>query len=169
MVILVIIWQWKKIKAMFTKDPVFSGDISKMLYDHAVKKGMPKNISTFLVGQAKFESGNYKSNHAVNSKNLFGYLWTKGNKNAIGKGGQLSNGGYVAKYASYTDSLQDVIDWIGRRQRQNRMPKDLSAMDYRTYAEYLFKNKYYERYKNLTDQQTIDAYANGIKAGMSGI
>lgn len=141
---------------------------SQKIYDTAISDGMPELLSRFLVGQAKHESGNYKSKFAKNYNSYFGYSYNKKSVWQMPKGGtNADNGVPIASYRSIEDSTHEVTHWIKRRQKEGRFPKDLGTITTpMQYAKLLQDCGYYQGWKKYTKEENLNFYAKGIENGM---
>lgn len=129
-------------------------DIDEIIFTTARADGLPGNLASMLIAQAKHETGNYTSNVFRTDKNLYGYTWT-GSKWQAGKGLVKPEGGFYARYATYADSVHELTDWIKRRQNEGIFPADLlSIQTPQQYAALLKSANYF------TDSLTN--YANGL-------
>lgn len=138
------------------------GEYSKIIYDTAVAgtkntKGLPPPLALLLVAQAKHETGNFTSRAFLEGRNAFGYSFVRGGVYQLPEPGRIAdNGQPLAKYASLQDSTREVVDWIGRRQREGKFPIDLSIITTaEQYARYLKAANYYG--------DSLDNYTRGLK------
>lgn len=129
--------------------------VEQRIRNAAQLKGMPANIRTLLVAQAKHETANFTSNAFKKNNNLYGYKRYKGSKYQIGNGITSSEGDAYASYASIEDSVKEVCDWILRRQKEGKFPEDLRFVDADQYAGYLKDAGYYG--------DSVANYTRGLK------
>lgn len=123
-----------------------------------VNPGLPETLSKLLVAQSQHETGNWKHRFFTVGNNGFGYAYVKGAKYQLPKGGDNADNGIpIAEYPSVENSVYEVIDWIYRRRKEGKFPKDLSTI--RTpeqYAELLKNAGYYG--------DTLTNYLRGLKS-----
>ena len=120
------------------------------------REGLPVVLSGLLVAQARHETGEFSSNHFLQSNNAFGYSYFPSSDWQIGSGGLADNGLRVAKYASIEDSTREIVDWIFRRVAEGKFPKDLSSIGTpEQYAQLLKDSNYYG--------DTVKNYAAGLR------
>jgi hypothetical protein len=118
----------------------------QIIYNTAIKDGIPPRIAEYLVSQSKHETGNYSHRFFTVGKNAFGYSYNKNSKWQLDRGGPLAdNGVAIAQYGSLENSVHEITDWIKRRQAEGKFPKDLNAIaSPYEYAELLKKSGYYQ-------------------------
>jgi len=120
-------------------------------------KGLPPNITSLMLAQAKHETGNFSSNLFTKYKNAFGYSYVPGGTAwQVGGGTKADNGVPIAVYKSVADSTREIVDWIYRRVKEGKFPANLDLI--KTPDEYgvLLKNAgYYE--------DTVQNYTAGLK------
>lgn len=110
----------------------------------AVNDGMPVTLASFIVAQSKHETGNYSHRFFKVGKNAFGYAYVKGAKWQLPKGGpNADNGIPIAQYASVENSVHELTDWIKRRQKSGKFPKDLTTISTPQQYATLLKNAGY--------------------------
>ena len=146
---------------------MFTNNISSLIYKTALADGMPENLASLIVGQAKHESGNYKHKFAVEFNSLFGYSYNPKSKYQVPGGTNADNGVPIARYLTKEDSVHEITSWIKRRQKEGRFPKDLSTI--KTPLEYatLLQNcGYFQGWKKYTKEQNLAFYAKGIEKGL---
>lgn len=113
------------------------------IYNKALNDGMPQLLSTFIVAQARHETGNYTSNVFKTCNNAFGYKYVGQNLSLGPCTGSPENDNY-AKYSGLETSVQELTAWIKRRQNENKFPKDLSTITTPDkYAALLKQSGYY--------------------------
>ncbi|MFD2921325.1 glucosaminidase domain-containing protein [Terrimonas rubra] len=125
------------------------------IYSQASANGMPDNICSFLCAQARHETGNYKHRFYTIGKNAFGYSYVKGAKWQLDKGGSnADNGVPIAQYASVENSVNEICDWIRRRQKEGKFTSNLANLTLQQYCKLLKDNGYYQaplsEYTNAT-------------------
>lgn len=115
----------------------------QIIYDTAIKAGLSDTTAKLLVGQSAHETGNWTSNAYKNHLNGFGYTYSSGSKWQTGSKGLIAdNKQPVADYKSLSDSTNEVIDWLKRRQAQGKFKiNDLNTPE--KYAQALKDNGYY--------------------------
>lgn len=118
--------------------------MDELIYNTAIADGMPPILATYLVAQARHETGNYKSRFFTVGKNAFGYSYVQGAKWQLpAPGPKADNGASVAQYASVANSVHEITDWIARRQREGRFPADLATITSPEEYSRLLKNAGY--------------------------
>lgn len=102
---------------------------------------MPPALSALIVAQARHETGNFTSNVFKKCANLFGYKAVYSAPKCTGS----PEGDYYEDYkGDYLASVDEVVNWIKRRQREGRFPDDLSQVNTPAiYARLLKENGYY--------------------------
>jgi hypothetical protein len=130
----------------------------QIIYDTAIKAGLSDTTAKLLVGQSAHETGNWTSNAYKKHFNGFGYTYYSGSKWQTGSRGLIAdNKQPVADYKNLSDSTNEVIDWLKRRQAQGKFKiSDLNTPE--KYAKALEDNNYY------TDNYSI--YVKGLVIGM---
>ena len=114
-----------------------------IIYNQAVRRGVPDTLAKLIVAQSKLETGNYKHRFFKIGNNAFGYSADKNSKWQIKPGSKADNGIPIAQYSKVEDSVNELVDWIKRRQREGRFPKDLSEIKTPSqYGTMLFKANY---------------------------
>jgi len=126
-------------------------NFDQQIYNQAILMGVPANVAKLIVSQARYETNDYTSNVFKKYNNAFGYKFVGQKKWPIGAGGGApsqdaqgnADGGIYANYKSVADSTGEIVDWLKRRQAENK-----------------FK---------IADLNTPQAYANALKnAGYYG-
>lgn len=93
--------------------------------------GLPIALAQLVTAQSQHESANYTSDVFNNSNNVFGYGYDASSQYQTG-----SYNGY-GTYGSINDSVQEIVDYIYRRQADGQFP-DLQTITTATqYATYL--------------------------------
>lgn len=135
--------------------------VAELIYQTA-RTGSPKNpglpvaLSWLLVAQARHETDNFTSNFYRNYNNLFGYSYVPGAAYQSGPGTVADNGQPIASYPYLKNSVYELIDWIYRRQKENKFPADLSTIvSPEQYAQLLKSSGYYG--------DTLENYTAGLK------
>lgn len=112
----------------------------EIIYDAVRGDGIPDPLASFIVAQARHETGVFTSRVYKYCNNAFGYK-------AVGdapKCRQSPEGDFYRSYASLKESAQEVAAWIRRRQREGRFPDDLREITTSAqYANLLKKSGYY--------------------------
>lgn len=146
---------------------MFTNSISSLIYNTALADGMPEILARLIVGQAKHESGNYKSKFAVKYKSLFGYMKSNSKWQIETSGSKADNNAEIAEYATFEDSVHEMTSWIKRRVKDGRFPKDLSTITTPLqYATLLQNCGYFQGWKKYTKEQNLAFYAKGIEKGL---
>lgn len=124
----------------------------QLIYDAAIKGGFTPTSAKLVVAQARLESGNYTSKVFKENNNLFGMkfvgqpLATRGTpapKSEWGCGGKC-NSDFYSKYASVSDSVQDLINRNFKITRKGvSFDQIANAKDSTEYATLLKKRDYY--------------------------
>jgi uncharacterized FlgJ-related protein len=145
-------------------------DIDQQIYDSALKAGFTPTSAKLVVAQARHETGDYKSNVFNKNNNLFGMkfvgqpLATRGTpapKSEWGCGGKC-NSDFYSKYATISDSVQDLINRNLKFTRKGVTFEQLkNAPDSTTYANLLKQRGYYGA--------TTSIYDSGLKRALSKI
>lgn len=145
----------------------YKGPISTQIFMTAVSDGMPVQLARWMVGQSRYETGQYTNKHFVLHLACFSYMYSKGSKWQVPGGGTLAdNGAPVGKYKTIADSVHEITDWIKRRQKEGRFPADLNQIKSpMEYAALLQKCGFYQGWKKFTPQQNLEFYAAGIEKG----
>jgi uncharacterized FlgJ-related protein len=128
------------------KESTFSMAIENIIYNTAVADGMPATLATFIVAQAKHETGNFQHRFFTQGNNAFGYSWVSGNDKwqLPDPGPVADNGVRIAQYATVQNSVHELTDWIKRRQAQGKFPRNLKEITTpESYAWYLKNSGYY--------------------------
>jgi len=132
--------------------------LDERIYNKALSDGMPTILATFIVAQARHETGNYTSNVFNTCNNAFGYKWV-GQSNASPCTGSPEGNSY-AKYVSLEDSVHELTLWIKRRQKESKFPASLTAITTPDqYAALLKESGYYGA--------SLQTYLNGLLAALS--
>jgi len=126
------------------------------IYNKAVSMGIKPVQAKLITAQARAETGNYKSKVFKTLNNAFGYKFVGQKKWPIGKGSAApgTNGdlGNYANYANIENSTGELVDWLKRREKQNKF-KISNLSTPQEYAAALKNNGYYgaslEQYTNL--------------------
>ena len=131
---------------------------SQLIYDTAISRGLSDTTAKLLVGQSAHETGNWTSNAFKNHYNGFGYTYYAGSKWQTGKKGLIAdNNQPVADYKNLSDSTNEVIDWLKRRQAEGKFKiDDLNTPE--KYAKALKDNSYYGA--------TYNTYLKGMISGI---
>jgi hypothetical protein len=120
-----------------------------------VNKGVPEALAKLIAQQSMHETGGYTSNAWSENNNGFGYKWV-GSRYQDGKGIKASEGDYYGNYDDYLYSVDEVVDWIYRRQKQGLFPADLRDITTpEQYAKLLKDAGYYG--------DTVATYTAGLK------
>ena len=129
------------------------GTIEQRIRRTVIEKGLPKAMQNLIVAQAKHETGNFTSNAFKRNNNLFGYKYV-GSRYQLSPGITSSEGNAYGFYATIEDSVRELCDWIGRRQKSGVFPSDLSTMTASRYAQLLKSAGYYG--------DTVTVYTAGL-------
>lgn len=128
----------------------------------AFSNGMPERLSELIAAQAAHETGWFSSNAFKQNCNLFGYKYVKGAKWQLGAGRISTEGDPYAKYNTIYDSVNELTDWIKRRQKQGKFPKDLDEIQTPDqYAKLLKSCGYYGA--------DVSEYISGLTHGLKGL
>lgn len=128
------------------------------IYNKALADGMPTILATFIVAQARHETGNYTSNVFNTCNNAFGYKWV-GQSTANGPCVQSPELNSYAKYVSLEDSVHELTLWIKRRQAEGKFPANLASITTPDqYAALLKESGYYGA--------SLQTYLNGLLAAL---
>lgn len=133
----------------------------EIIYNQALKDGIPQPLAVLIVAQARHETGNYTSNVFKSCNNAFGYKWV-GQSTAIGPCSNSPEGNAYAKYMSIEQSTHELTLWIKRRMNDGKFPADLSRITTAdNYAQLLKNAGYYG--------DTVATYTNGLIAALQKI
>lgn len=129
------------------------------IYNVVIKRGYDDNLAKIIVGQSYNETGNWTSNAFKNHNNAFGYTYVKGGKWQTGKQGLIAdNNKPVADYKSVSDSTNELVDWLERREKNGKFKvRDLNTPE--KYAQALKDNAYYGA--------SYTKYLNAMKSGIA--
>ena len=135
------------------------------IYNVVKQRGYDDNLAKIIVGQSYNETGNWTSNAFKKHNNAFGYSYVKGSKWQTGTRGLIAdNNQPVADYKSVSDSTNEMIDWLQRREKSGKFKiQDLNTPE--KYAQALKDNAYY----GATFKQYVDAMKSGISKYSSKI
>lgn len=115
------------------------------IFNAAISDGMPEILAKIIVAQSKHETGNYKHRFFTKGNNAFGYSYNKNSKWQISGGDKADNNVPIAQYRSVEDSTHELTDWIKRRQKEGKFPKDLNLIQSASrYAQLLKASGYYQ-------------------------
>lgn len=145
------------------------------IYNKSLALGMPQFIATCIVLQAAHETAGFTSNVFKSCNNLNGYKWVN-QSTALGPCLKSPEGDFYAKYATIEDSVNEVVQWIKRRQKQGVFPADLNTITSLDQYAQLLKNSgwYGDSVSNYTNglyywsQKLVDTFKNPI-VGASAI
>lgn len=133
--------------------------IANSIYNRAlqgtpVNVGLPDTLAGFVAQMAAHETGGFTSNAWHQDNNAFGYKYV-GSRYQAGPGIASSEGDNYGRYRNYLDSVDEVVDWIYRRQREGIFPADLRSIKTAAQFAQLLKNgKYYG--------DPVAVYTNGL-------
>jgi hypothetical protein len=95
--------------------------IEEIIYNVAIREGMPDKVARLIVAQSKLESSDYSSNLFVLNKNAFGYKYVGQSIATRGIAVPASEGNIsYANYSKVDDSALEIVKWINRRVSENR-------------------------------------------------
>lgn len=114
--------------------------------------GLPDALARIVTTQSQWESGNYTSNVFNNALNSFGYGYNPKSDYQIGQYGKYG------AYASVTDSVNEIIDYIYRRLAAGSFPA-LNTITTTTQYATLLKNAEIGAYF----EDDLTHYANGLQ------
>lgn len=140
----------------------------QLIYNNAIKNGMPANLAKLIVAQAKLETNNYSSAVFKANNNLFGYKFVGQSIATKGTPAPKSEGDNYAKYKNLENSVLELCNWIKRRVKEGIFPADLTTIT--TPAQYaaLLKKKGYFGVSVVHYANGLQRYFRGI-AGVSGL
>jgi hypothetical protein len=129
-------------------------DYDNRIYTEVINNGYSTDLANLLVSQANYETGGYSNNAFILGNNAYGYKYVKGSKFQLSDEGNISSeGNAYAKYATIEDSVDEVLAWLERRQKEGKFViADLHTAD--DYAAALKSGDYYG--------QTSTEYATGL-------
>lgn len=96
--------------------------------DISMRNNIPLQLSKLMACQSAVETYNFTSNAFKKNNNGFGYKYYKGSEYQLGKGIKSTENDPYAAYASFDDSIKEVVAWIKRRQRDLKFPADLTKI-----------------------------------------
>lgn len=111
-----------------TQKDQFNGQIVA----EVVANGYSEDFGKLVAAQANYESGGYSNNAFIKYNNICGYKYQKGSKYQLQDAGNVSTeGDNYAHYATIEDSVDELISWFERRQKDGyftitniKTPKD---------------------------------------------
>lgn len=110
----------------------------------ALDNDLPVQLSKLLAAQAAHETGNFKSNAFLKNNNGFGYKYFPKSDYQLGAGITSTEKDPYAHYASFDNSIKEVVAWIKRRVRKAQFPADLTKIQQpEDYAKLLKQCGYY--------------------------
>lgn len=136
-----------------------ANQIDTQIYNIAKKRGLSDSVSRLIVAQARHETGNYSSNVFKSCNNLYGYKFVNG-KWQLSSCSNSPEGGKYAKYSTIADSVNELIDWLQRREKEGKLDTS-KIFTTGQYALALKNSNYY------TD--SIRNYQNGLEAGLKNL
>lgn len=149
----------------------FKSKTSQRIYNTAIADGMPEFIADCLVGQSIFETNYYRNKHTKESNAYFSYSYYPKSKWQVPGGGSIAdNKVKVAKYKSLEDSVHEMTDWIKRRQKDGKFPKDLNEIKtIDDYAKLMQDAHFFMGWQKYTPEQNLELYTEGIKQGIDNL
>lgn len=133
--------------------------IDTQIYSIAKKAGLSESLSRLIVAQARHETANYNSNVFKSCNNLYGYKFVNG-KWQLSACTNSPEGGKYAKYKTIADSVNELIDWLKRREKEGKLDTT-KIFTTGQYALALKNNNYY------TD--SVRNYQTGLNNGLKNI
>lgn len=127
----------------------------QLIFNTAVSDGIPTTLAALIAAQARHETGNYSHRFFTKGNNCFGYSYNPSSKWQIQGGDRADNGVPIAQYRNVQDSVHELTDWIKRRQKEGKFPKNLSTISTPTRYAQLLKNAGYY-------QAPLNVYTSGI-------
>lgn len=130
-------------------------DLGQFIFDRVTAGGYSPAFANLVVAQARHETGDFTSNVSKNCLNLFGYKYV-GQSGAVACSGSPEGDNY-AKYSAVAGSVDELINWIRRRQKEGTFPPgDLSQVNTpEKYAQALKAAGYYG--------DSVSNYTSGLK------
>ncbi len=123
---------------------------------HCVNRDIPMDLAKLIACQSAFETNNFTSNNFLKSNNGFGYKHVNNAKLQLPNVKVHSTeSDFYANYATFSDSIEEVIQWIFRRQKEKKFPSDLSTIETTEQYARLLKNCGYYGGK-------FEDYSNGM-------
>ena len=142
--------------------------LDNLIYQQAKKRGASDALARLVVQMARHETGNYSSKVFLENNNAFGYKYVKGAKWQSGAGRMSPEGNNYARYRSVNDSVNEVMDWMARREKQGLFKMN-SLTDSTAFANALKSGNYYgapvSQYKrglDAADDKIVIAAAGGL-------
>jgi hypothetical protein len=118
-------------------------EFESIIYNTATKNGIPRNLALLLVSQSKHETALFSSPVFWENKNMFGYKYVPGAKLQDSSGRISTEGDPYAKYATYENSVLEVVGWLKRRVKEGKFPPLEKITTEKQYAELLKNAGYY--------------------------
>lgn len=146
--------------------------IDNLIYNQAVKMGVPPTVARLIVAQAQYETffngKPYNSPVFKANNNAFGYKFVGQKKWPIGAGTSAASqdaqgnpdGGIYARYANVENSTGEIVDWLYRRQR-DKVFTVANLTTPQLYASALKKAGYYG--------QLASQYASGLSNRLKNV
>lgn len=121
--------------------------IPQRIFNQCLADGMPEKLSALIVSQLASETAvngvPFVSHVFVTCNNTGGYKW-RGQSTAEGACLMSPEGDYYAGYKTIEQSVQEITQWIKRRQADGSFPSNLGAIQTPAdYAYYLKQAGYY--------------------------
>ncbi len=115
-------------------------DPGQTIYDVLRGDGIPDPLASFVVAQARHETGNFTSNVFLTCNNAFGYKAVYGAQECT----QAAEGGSYEYYpGGIVDSAHEISRYLFRRQTDGSFPSLTSITSLEQYAELLKSVGYY--------------------------
>ena len=92
----------------------------EIIFNTVKERGYSDTLANLLIAQAKHETANFKSNAFIKYNNAYGYKRYPGSKWQTGSGNTSTEGNAYAAYNKLSDSVNEVLDWLKRRQNEGK-------------------------------------------------
>lgn len=130
-------------------------NFGQLIYNEVKRSGIPDPLASLIVAQAGHETAQFSSRVFKYCNNLFGYKYV-GQSLSTGPCVDSPEGNAYARYKRWQDSVQELVAWIKRRQKEGVFPDDLTAIQSpEQYANLLKKASYYG--------DSVTNYAAGLR------
>lgn len=124
-------------------DTIAQGVFNQAIKGTSHNPGLTPALANLVVSQSKHETNGYTSNAFLVDHNAIGYKRYAGSEYQVGSGITSSEGDPYGHYATYQDSIKELVDWLYRRQREGVFPALGTITTIDQYAALLKKAGYY--------------------------
>ena len=120
---------------------ILNKDLATYIIDIAKAEGLPLQLSKLIACQSAFETDNWTSDNFKKNANGFGYKFVSGGKWQLQTPGiQSTESDHYAAYSVFENSINEICDWIKRRQKEGKFPVDLTTIQTPQQYAYLLKD-----------------------------